>query len=70
MQEGCRDGADTFDLRSAHHIDEIAAALHAELRWIAEATTHVWRSLHHNLAGGRSPCMAMPCGEKRHPATH
>ncbi|NDK36712.1 AAA family ATPase [Rhodovulum sulfidophilum] len=52
MLEGCRDGADVFDLRSAHHIDEIAAALHAEFPWIAEATTLVWRSLHHNLKEG------------------
>ncbi|ARC89774.1 AAA family ATPase [Rhodovulum sp. MB263] len=52
MLEGCRDGAEIFDLRSAHDIDEIAAALHAEFPWIAEATTHVWRSLHRNLAGG------------------
>lgn len=30
MLEGCRDGAEIFDLRSAHHIDEIAAGLHVE----------------------------------------
>lgn len=52
MLEGCREGAEVFGLRSAHHIDEIAASLHAEFPWVAEATTHIWRSLHHNLAGG------------------
>ncbi len=50
--EGCRNGAEIFDLRSKHRIDEIAAALHAEFPWLAEATTHVWRSLHQNLTGG------------------
>ncbi|WP_406721594.1 AAA family ATPase [Thioclava litoralis] len=53
MLESCRDGADIFDLRSAHHIDEIAAALHEEFPWMAEATSHVWRSLQHNRASGR-----------------
>ncbi|MBW3241716.1 AAA family ATPase [Epibacterium sp. DP7N7-1] len=53
MLEGCRNGADLVELRSAHHIDEIAAALHAEFPWLAEATTHVWRSLHQNRASGR-----------------
>lgn len=53
MLQGCRDGAEIFDLRSAHHIDEIAAALHTEFPWVAEATTHVWRSLHHNRSSGR-----------------
>ncbi|WP_196941848.1 AAA family ATPase [Pseudooceanicola algae] len=53
MLEGCRDGVEIFDLRSAHHIDEIAAALHAEFPWVSEATTHVWRSLHHNRASDR-----------------
>ncbi|GAA4227514.1 hypothetical protein GGQ68_004367 [Sagittula marina] len=60
MLEGCRDGAEIFDLRSAHHIDEVAAALHAEFPWVSEATTHVWRSLHHHRASGRPGAQFAP----------
>lgn len=52
MLEGCREGAELVDLRSAHHADEIAAALHGEFPWLAEATTHIWRSLRQNMANG------------------
>lgn len=51
--QGCREGAELVALRSAHHADEIAAALHAEFPWMEEATTHVWHSLRQNMAQGR-----------------
>lgn len=53
MLQGCREGVELFNLSSAHHIDEIAAALHADFPWLSEATTHVWHSLRQNMESGR-----------------
>lgn len=45
MLEPCRNGIELVALRSEHHADEIAAELHAEYPWLAEATEHVWTGL-------------------------
>lgn len=53
------DGARLVEVRDEHHADELAARLHAEMPWMAAATTEVWqamrRSAREGLPGIRLP---------------
>lgn len=39
-------------IRSEHHADEIAAALHDDMPWMAPATEAVWRAARHSVRNG------------------
>ena len=46
-------------LTSTHRADEIAATLHAEMPWMAQATTLAWNAMRENLRQG-APAMHLP----------
>nr|WP_232520667.1 AAA family ATPase [Rhodobacter sp. CZR27] len=47
-----RDGVDLVALPSAHRADEIAAALHAEMPWMAPAVDRIWQDLQQSVERG------------------
>lgn len=42
-------GAQLIGIQSEHHADELAAQLHAELPWMAPATTEVWQAMRRSV---------------------
>mgnify|MGYP001611816121 CR=1 FL=1 len=57
--EVLHDGARLIQIASEHRADELAAALHAEMPWMAPATEIVWRAMRRSLQEGR-PGLRVP----------
>lgn len=61
--EVLRDGADLVRIGSEHRADEIAAAIHAEMPWMAAATDLLWKAMRRSVrrgeAGFRLPPMLL-----------
>ena len=47
-----RCGADLVGIASEHRADEIAAAIHAEMPWMAAATDFLWKAMRHSVRVG------------------
>ncbi|MCE6968812.1 AAA family ATPase [Cereibacter sphaeroides] len=58
--EVLRDGVDLVVLPSEHRADEIAAALHAEMPWMAAATTRIWQDLQQSVQRGEPGTHILP----------
>ena len=54
-----RDGARLIRIPSEHRADELAAALHAEMPWMAPATEIVWQEMRRSVREGR-PGLRLP----------
>ncbi|MBD9529694.1 AAA family ATPase [Paracoccus sp. PAR01] len=50
--EALRDGARLIRIPSEHRADELAAALHAEMPWMAPATEIVWQAMRRSVREG------------------
>lgn len=50
-------GVDLVMVGSEHQADEIAAALHAAMPWMAPATEHAWHALRRAVCRGEAICM-------------
>ncbi|ABN78313.1 AAA family ATPase [Cereibacter sphaeroides] len=58
--EVLRHGVELVALPSQHRADEIAAALHAEMPWLAPATNRIWHDLLQSVQRGEPGCHVMP----------
>lgn len=47
-----KDGVRLISLRNEHHADELAAALHKDMPWMAPATEVVWRAMRRSVREG------------------
>ncbi|WP_339109989.1 AAA family ATPase [Thioclava sp. GXIMD4216] len=47
-----RNGADLVGIGSEHRADEIAAAIHAEMPWMAAATDFLWKAMRRSVRAG------------------
>ncbi|WP_299651221.1 AAA family ATPase [uncultured Jannaschia sp.] len=54
-----RDGADLVGIPTEHRADEIAAALHADMPWMAPATETVWHAMRRSVREG-DPGLRLP----------
>lgn len=52
-------GAQLIEIRSDDHADQLAAQLHAELPWMAAATTEVWQAMRRSVREGQ-PGLRLP----------
>lgn len=50
--EVLKDGARLVSIRNEHHADELAAALHADMPWMAPATEVVWHAMRRSVREG------------------
>lgn len=50
--EAFRGGADLVGIASEHRADEIAAAIHAEMPWMAAATDFLWKAMRRSVRVG------------------
>ncbi|MCJ8141060.1 AAA family ATPase [Falsirhodobacter halotolerans] len=50
--EVLKDGARLVSIRDEHHADELAAALHADMPWMAPATEVVWHAMRRSVREG------------------
>lgn len=50
--EALRDGVDLVQITSEHRADEIAAAIHAEMPWMAVATEFLWKAMRRSVRVG------------------
>jgi hypothetical protein len=57
--EVLRHGVRLAQIKSEHHADELAAALHAEFPWMGPATETVWHAMRRSVKGG-DPGLRMP----------
>ncbi|KEO52203.1 AAA family ATPase, partial [Thioclava indica] len=56
---GLSDGVRVVQLPSAHRADEIAATLHDEMPWMAQATTLAWHAMRESVRSG-APALHLP----------
>lgn len=56
---GLSDGVRVVQLPSAHRADEIAATLHDEMPWMAQATTMAWHAMRESVRNG-APALHLP----------
>ena len=56
---GLAAGVRAVRIATEHQADEIAAALHDEMPWMAEATTIVWQAMRESLRAG-APALRLP----------
>ena len=54
-----RDGVTVTRIQTEHKADEIAAALHEEMPWMAPATEEVWHGLRRSAREGFLPFAAI-----------
>ncbi len=57
--EVLKDGARLIAIRNEHHADELAAALHEDMPWMAPATEMVWHAMRRSVREGW-PGLRMP----------
>ena len=57
--EVLKDGVRLISLRNEHHADELAAALHEDMPWMAPATEVVWHAMRRSVREG-APGLRMP----------
>lgn len=50
--EAFRDGVNLVQIASEHRADEIAAAIHAEMPWMAAATDFLWKAMRRSVRVG------------------
>ncbi len=50
--ETLKDGARLISIRNEHHADELAAALHEDMPWMAPATEVVWHAARRSVREG------------------
>lgn len=59
--EAFRGGADLVGIASEHRADEIAAAIHAEMPWMAAATDFLWKAMRRSVRVGLSVSLVESC---------